>query len=389
MKQSKVFTVTIFFIVCIFTEVIIAHTSTADSLSSIPQAGSIHRNARLPDTPVISLALDGNNLTVLWNNIPDATGYTLLYAPYPSVDYVGQIDMGTYQGLNFGDSRGLSFYVVVQAYNDSGVSGYSNINAFASYYRDFDMDGYGDSNIDMVSIRISDSSGYIEQPSGYSLNNKDCNDFDGSISPSAVEIALDGIDQNCDKSDFAPLGYEEVKNRFGDGLYAQIITNKGVIVCQLEFEKTPLTVTNFVGLAEGTIKHSLGTGVHFYDGLTFHRVVKNFMIQGGCPLGTGTGGPGYSFRDEFVSGLTHSGAGILSMANSGSNTNGSQFFITHVSTPWLDGKHTVFGHVVTGQEIVDIIEAQDIIGTIIITRVGDKANAFQSDQAAFDMLKLN
>ncbi|MBF0257318.1 MAG: peptidylprolyl isomerase [Desulfamplus sp.] len=207
------------------------------------------------------------------------------------------------------------------------------------------------------------------------------------MSPAAVEIQSDGIDQNCDKSDFAPLSYDEVKSRFADGLYAQIITTKGVIICKLEFEKTPLTVTNFVGLAEGTIKHTLGNGVHYYDGLVFHRVIKDFMIQGGCPWGTGKGSPGYSFKDEFVSSLTHSGPGILSMANSGSNTNGSQFFITHVATPWLDGKHTVFGHVVAGQEIVNAVEAGDVIGTIVITRVGYKAASFQSDQAAFDRLK--
>ncbi len=179
----------------------------------------------------------------------------------------------------------------------------------------------------------------------------------------------------------------DIKNKFGNGLYTQIITDKGLIICKLEFEKTPLTVTSFVGLAEGTINHSLGAGVHYYDGLTFHRVIKDFMIQGGCPLGTGTGGPGYSFKDEFVPKLTHSGPGILSMANSGSNTNGSQFFITHVATPWLDGKHTVFGHVVKGQEIVNAIETNDHILTVTITRAGEAARSFKSDQAAFDQLK--
>ncbi|SLM29842.1 putative peptidyl-prolyl cis-trans isomerase (modular protein) [Desulfamplus magnetovallimortis] len=176
----------------------------------------------------------------------------------------------------------------------------------------------------------------------------------------------------------------EIEAEFGDGLYAQIVTAKGVIICQLEFEKTPLTVTSFVGLAEGTINHILGEGVPFYDGLTFHRVIKDFMIQGGCPWGTGTGNPGYTFIDEFHTDLTHSGPGILSMANSGSNTNGSQFFITHVATPWLDQKHTVFGHVVDGQETVDAIEVNDRIFTIVISRVGQKALSFKSDQAALE-----
>lgn len=172
-----------------------------------------------------------------------------------------------------------------------------------------------------------------------------------------------------------------------NGLYAKFNTDKGEIVCLLEFEKTPLTVANFVGLAEGT--KELGTGVSgqkFYDGLTFHRVIPDFMIQGGCPLGTGTGGPGYTFPDEIDSTLTHSGPGILSMANAGPGTNGSQFFITHVPTPWLDGKHTVFGHVVSGQDVVNSIEGGDSITSIEIIRVGDSAKAFKADQKAFDGL---
>ncbi len=134
-------------------------------------------------------------------------------------------------------------------------------------------------------------------------------------------------------------------------------TEKGTIRIELVGDKTPKTVANFEKLV----------GESFYDGLTFHRVIPDFMVQGGCPQGTGTGGPGYKFADEFHPSLKHDTPGILSMANAGPNTNGSQFFITHVPTPWLDGKHTVFGKVIEGQDVVDEIEKGDKLTSVKIT----------------------
>jgi peptidyl-prolyl cis-trans isomerase A (cyclophilin A) len=167
-----------------------------------------------------------------------------------------------------------------------------------------------------------------------------------------------------------------------NGLYAKFHTSKGSILVDLTFEKTPGTVGNFVALAEGNMENEVKPqGNSYYDGLKFHRVIADFMIQGGCPQGTGTGNPGYSFDDEFHPELKHDKPGVLSMANSGPATNGSQFFITHVATPWLDNKHTVFGFVVEGQEIVDAIAQDDLIERLEIVRIGEAAEAFNAIEA--------
>ncbi|PHR96396.1 MAG: peptidylprolyl isomerase [Leeuwenhoekiella sp.] len=167
-----------------------------------------------------------------------------------------------------------------------------------------------------------------------------------------------------------------------DGIYAKFHTPKGEILVKLEHEKTPGTVGNFVALAEGNLENSAKKqGTPYYDGLKFHRVIPDFMIQGGCPQGTGTGNPGYQFDDEFDSSLKHDGPGVLSMANAGPGTNGSQFFITHTATPWLDGKHTVFGKVVEGQDIVDAIAQGDKMEQVEIIRVGEEAEKFNAVEA--------
>lgn len=167
-----------------------------------------------------------------------------------------------------------------------------------------------------------------------------------------------------------------------DGLYAKFHTPKGEILAELEFEKVPGTVGNFVGLAEGNLENqAIPQGKPYYDGLKFHRVIPDFMIQGGDPKGTGVGGPGYQFEDEIHPDLKHDRPGILSMANAGPGTNGSQFFITHTETPWLDGKHTVFGRVVEGQEVVDQIKVDDRIEKLEIIREGEAANSFNAVEA--------
>ena len=196
-----------------------------------------------------------------------------------------------------------------------------------------------------------------------------------------------------------------------DGIYAKITTNLGVMLARLEYEKVPLIAANFVGLAEGTKFYSKdpqvfpvdSKGKPYFDGLIFHRVIKDFMIQGGCPLGNGTGNPGYWLPDQFHPDLKHSGPGILSMANSGENTNGSQFFITHTATPWLDftdiraGNHSVFGKVVEGMDVVDAIAGVTVSGTskpktdvviesMRIIRVGEKARAFEATEEAIDQM---
>lgn len=167
-----------------------------------------------------------------------------------------------------------------------------------------------------------------------------------------------------------------------NGIYAKINTTKGSITLQLTHDKTPGTVGNFVSLAEGNLENSAKKqGNPYYDGLKFHRVIPDFMIQGGCPQGTGTGGPGYQFDDEFHPDLKHNKPGVLSMANAGPGTNGSQFFITHVPTPWLDNKHTVFGYVIEGQDIVDRIGQNDSIINVEILRIGEEAEKWNSIEA--------
>src|SRR5690554_6538471 len=187
-------------------------------------------------------------------------------------------------------------------------------------------------------------------------------------------------------------------SNLGQGLYAEFVTNQGTFVVKLFHEETPMTVANFVDLATG--KNKLADKDYrkkpFYNGLIFHRVIKNFMIQGGDPKGTGSGGPGYRFPDEIVPELKHSKKGILSMANAGPGTNGSQFFITLKETPWLDGKHTVFGEVVIGMDIVDAIgvtptqrgdrPVEDVViqEVNIIKKGKVKINSFEKEKAAFE-----
>ncbi len=195
------------------------------------------------------------------------------------------------------------------------------------------------------------------------------------------------------------MSKEEFKN-LEDGLYAKMTTNHGAMTIKLYEEQAPMTVANFVGLAEGSIENKAKKkGVPFYDGIIFHRVIKDFMIQGGDPDGRGTGGPGYEFEDEFDPALKHDQKGVLSMANSGPTTNGSQFFITEIPTPWLDGRHTVFGQVVEGIEVIDTIAnvkkgPQDkpvedvVIEKLDIVRKGDHYKKYDGAEA-FKAAKAN
>lgn len=204
-------------------------------------------------------------------------------------------------------------------------------------------------------------------------------------------LSLVAVFFSCNNTGKAPA------EPLGDGLYAEITTNKGVITVQLEYQKTPLTVANFVSLAEG--KNDMVSadlkGKPFYNGLKWHRVINPFMIQGGDPKGDGSGGPGYKFADEIVPELKHDKGGILSMANAGKGTNGSQFFITHNATPHLDGLHTVFGHVVQGMDVVNAIVQGDTMETIKILRIGAAAKKFDApkifkeyyEKAAADLKK--
>lgn len=190
------------------------------------------------------------------------------------------------------------------------------------------------------------------------------------------------------------VGCKEDYPDLEDGLYAEFNTNYGTFVAELYYEATPTTVANFVSLAEGkshSMVDSTYRGKKFYDGIKFHRVIKDFMIQGGDPTGTGSGDPGFRFPDEIVDSLTHDSKGYLSMANAGPGTNGSQFFVTLAETPWLNGRHTIFGKVVQGQEVVDSIgqvetgpqdrPLKDVtIESVNIIRKGKEAKDFNAAQ---------
>ena len=199
------------------------------------------------------------------------------------------------------------------------------------------------------------------------------------IKKSIIFITSILILNSCNMNDYSELN---------EGIYANLETSKGDIILELFFKQTPLTVSNFVALSEGNhpAADEQFSGKPYYDGLKFHRVIDNFMIQGGDPTGTGSGGPGFQFDDEFSEELKHTGPGILSMANAGPGTNGSQFFITHVETPWLDGKHSIFGKVNSGQDVVDNIAQDDIIKSVKIIRIGKDAEEFDAPKIFEDYI---
>ena len=192
-----------------------------------------------------------------------------------------------------------------------------------------------------------------------------------------------GFAQKAKKPVAKPMSKTAVKPaaKSQDGLFVEFETAKGKIVVQLEYQKAPITVANFVALVEGNhpnVSDEKLKGKPFFNGLKFHRVIKDFMIQGGDPAGNGSGGPGYSFKDEIVPEFKFDKAGILAMANSGPATNGSQFFITHKETPWLTGKHTIFGYVTVGQDVVNAIAQDDVMNKVTIVRKGAAAKAFNA-----------
>ncbi len=199
------------------------------------------------------------------------------------------------------------------------------------------------------------------------------------IKKSIIFITSILILNSCNMNNYSELN---------EGIYASLQTSKGEIILELFFQQTPLTVSNFVALSEGNhpAADEQFTGKPYYDGLKFHRVIDNFMIQGGDPTGSGSGGPGFQFDDEFSEELKHTGPGILSMANAGPGTNGSQFFITHVETPWLDGKHSVFGKVNSGQDVVDNIAQDDLIKSVKIIRIGKDAENFDAPKIFEDYI---
>ena len=208
-----------------------------------------------------------------------------------------------------------------------------------------------------------------------------------NITTKDEQKTLDELTKTEYKAQINPTG------TLGNGIFVKMATNRGNVLLRMYYKQVPYTVANFVGLAEGTRewkdpKTGENKKSNFFDGLKFHRVIPNFMIQGGDPMGSGRGGPGYKFADEFKPNLIHDRPGILSMANSGPNTNGSQFFITHVPTPWLDGKHSVFGEVVEGMDVVNAIVQNDQIKSVQIIRKGTDAEAFDANNFNFKDLKI-